>query len=66
MTLSEWKSFSITQEIMAEFKRRQAFLKEQLADQAGKDPLEDRWKAGVIAAYQDIIDIELDEESHDH
>ena len=61
MTLSEWKSFSITREVMLELKRRQDFLKEQLAEQAGLNPLEDRFKVGAIIAYQDMLDIRLDE-----
>ena len=65
MTLSEWKGFSLTQEIMGELKRRQEWLKEQLAEQAGLNPIADREKVGAIKAYQDMLDIELaDEESH--
>ena len=54
----------ITQTIIDEIKRRQAALKEELAGGAGLNPLEDRWKVGAIAAYQDFLDIELDEEYH--
>jgi predicted Zn-dependent protease len=43
---------------MAEFKRRQDLMKEELADQAGLDPLADRQKVGAIKAYQDFLDIE--------
>jgi len=65
VTLSEWKGFSLTQEIMGELKRRQEWLKEQLAEQAGLNPIADREKVGAIKAYQDMLDIELaDEESH--
>jgi hypothetical protein len=65
VTLSEWKGFSITQEIMGEIRRRQEWLKDQLAEQAGLDPVTDREKVGAIKAYQDILDIELaDEEPH--
>jgi hypothetical protein len=63
VTLSDWRSIEITQVIMAEFARRAAFLKEELADQAGLNPLADREKVGAIKAYQDFLDIELDEET---
>jgi hypothetical protein len=58
VTLNDWKRLEITQVVMAEFKRRQAFMKEQLADQAGLEPLTDREKVGAIKAYQDFLDIE--------
>ena len=62
MTLYDWKNLPITQVIMAEFKSRQKALKEELAQSAGLDPLSDRFKAGVIAAYEDVVNIELDDE----
>jgi uncharacterized membrane protein (DUF106 family) len=58
VTLNDWKRLEITQVIMAEFKHRQELLKEELADQAGLDPLADRQKVGAIKAYQDFLDIE--------
>lgn len=61
LTLSDWKNLSITQEILTEIKRRQTWAKEQLAEQAGLDPLADREKVGAIKAYQDILDIELED-----
>ncbi len=61
MTLSDWKHLEITQEILGALKERQAYLKEVLSESAGIDPLEDRWKTGVIAGYQDILDIEVEE-----
>ena len=64
MTLYDWKNLAITQEIMLEFKRRQEWLRDQLAEQAGINPIADREKVGAIKAYQDMLDIELDEESH--
>jgi hypothetical protein len=63
VTLNEWKSLEITQVIMSELKLRQAQLRLELGQSAGIDPLDDRHKAGVIAAYEDILNIEL-EESH--
>lgn len=64
MTLSEWKAIGITQVILTEFKRRQAQLVTELAMSAGINPLDDRFKVGAIAAYEDVLNIELDEESH--
>jgi len=62
VTLSEWKSLPITGELMGEWKRRQESAKEYLAKHAGLEPLQDRWYTGVIAAYEDMLDIELDDE----
>lgn len=62
MTLSDWKALSITQVILAEFKYRQDQLRFELGQSAGIDPLEDRRKAGIIAAYEDVINIELEDE----
>lgn len=64
MTLQEWKGFSVTQEIMGELRKRQAEAKEYLAHNAGIDPLRDRWYTGTIAAYEDMLNIELDGETH--
>jgi len=64
VTLYDWKNLAITQEIMLEFKRRQDWLRDQLAEQAGIDSITDREKVGAIKAYQDMLDIELDEETH--
>lgn len=63
MTLTDWKRLEITQVIMAEFKRRLEYTKEELAKDAGREPLMDRYRVGAIAAYQDFLDIELDEET---
>jgi hypothetical protein len=66
ITLSDWKSMSITQTIMEEFKRRQQGLKDELTTSAGIDPASDRYKVGAIAAYEDLLNIDLDitEETH--
>lgn len=65
MTLSDWKSLDITQIIFKELKNRQRELKEALAEQAGVDPSKDRWRCGAIAAYEDLLNIEMDEETQD-
>lgn len=64
MTLNEWKGIDLTQEILLEIKRRQDWAKERLIDTAGLDPLEDRKLVGVIAAYEDVLNIELEEETN--
>lgn len=65
MTLSDWKTLSITQEFMGEFKRRQRTLTEELADSAGVDPRLDAYRAGVIAALKDLVDFQIEEDSID-
>jgi hypothetical protein len=61
VTLNDWKALAITQVIMAELRNRQRQLKEELAISAGVSPLDDRFKTGVIAAYEDVLNIELDD-----
>lgn len=65
MTLSDWKALSITQTVLLELSARVRGLRDELAQSAGNDPLMDRWKCGVIAAYEDVINIQFDEEIHD-
>lgn len=43
------------------FRERIEAMKEQLAQSAGIDPLTDRWTAGAIQAYSDILNITVDE-----
>lgn len=45
------------------FRQRIQELEIILGKSAGLDSLEDRYKAGAIAAYQDILYIEFEEES---
>lgn len=64
MTLSDWKNLSITQEIFAELKRRQEDLKENLVVSAGQNPIIDSYRSGAILTLEDVLNIELNEESH--
>lgn len=64
MTLSDWKNLSITQEIFAELKRRQEDLKENLVVSAGQNPILDSYRSGAILTLEDVLNIELNEESH--
>lgn len=61
MTLNEWKGFEITQEVVGAIKNLRAYAIEQLAESAGIDPLKDRWLCGAIAAYNDFLDIQIEE-----
>lgn len=65
MTLTDWKSLEITQIIFKELENRQKELKETLVTTAGENPLMDRWRCGAIAAYGDVLDIEMHEETQD-
>lgn len=42
-------------------KERIVYLQEQLSVQAGIDPNEDRFKAGAIAGYRDLLEINFEE-----
>jgi hypothetical protein len=57
VTFYDWKALSITQVIIAELQKRVENYLEELAQSAGVDPLEDRRKCGIIAAYREIINI---------
>lgn len=56
----DWKRHPMTQVVIEQFASRVRDLKEALAEQAGKDPLEDRFRAGYIAAFNDIILMEYE------
>lgn len=57
----DWKANPVTKEVFNGFKDQILKLQEQLGGQAGIDPLQDRWVAGVIAGYKDLILVEYDE-----
>lgn len=65
VTLRDWKHMAITQEILSEIKKRQTQAKEELASGMGRDPFEYGFRVGAIAAYQDFLDIELDDDGTD-
>jgi len=46
---------------MEGFRERIEALKEQLAQSAGVDPLSDRFKSGAIQAYNDILNVDVEE-----
>lgn len=65
MTLNDWKSLEITEEILNELKRRVENLKESLVESAGVDPRLDAYRSGAIAAFKDVLSFEF-EETHDN
>jgi hypothetical protein len=61
VTLSDWKSLTITEEFVAELQRRLDEQKEELTDSAGVDPRLDSYRSGVIAALKDVVDFHFEE-----
>lgn len=57
----DWKRHPMTQIVIENLAKNVRDLKEALAEQAGKDPLEDRFRAGYIAAFNDIIRMDWEE-----
>lgn len=57
----DWKANPVTKAVMNDLFERIQRIREDLGNTAGIDPIEDRRKAGAIAAYSDIINIEVEE-----
>lgn len=51
----------ISKVVLAEFKTRRDTLTEFLTANAGLQPLEDRFKAGYIAAVNDLFQVDIEE-----
>lgn len=62
MKLRDWKQLVITQEVLAELKKRVESLKDSLVQSAGVDPRLDSYRSGAIAALQDVINFQFDDE----
>ena len=58
--VAEWRSFSVTKEVFAVLQDRVEQLEYELSITAGLDPLEDRFKCGALAAYKDVLQVEVD------
>jgi hypothetical protein len=56
----DWKKHPVTKEVMSILKDRVEQLQFELGQSAGQDPLNDRFKCGAVAAYYDMIQIEVD------
>lgn len=63
LTLEDWKNLAITQEYLAELKRRIEEQKELLAGSAGVNSAVDSYRSGVIAAYKDAVDFSFEGET---
>lgn len=62
---SDWKNHPITKRVFQELKETERRIAEQLTVEAGIDPLENRFKAGYIAALRDFYLIRLAEDEGD-
>jgi hypothetical protein len=61
----DWKRHPVTQQVYSQLNSRIAYFTEQLVEQAAYlDPRILAEKSGAIRAYQDMLNIEFDEESH--
>lgn len=58
----EWKQLAVTKALVNEWTLRIEGLQEELGNTAGLDPLTDRYKAGAIQAYKDLLNMEFEEE----
>ena len=58
---SDWKKHPVTQALYSAIAGRINDGAKELADCAGVDPLNDRYKCGMVRAYYEILAVELDE-----
>ena len=63
--IKDWERHPVTKMVQTTFHNRISALCTELGTVAGKDPLEDRFKAGYIAACRDILDVDLEESEQD-
>lgn len=57
----DWKKQEVTKGIYQALQFRKQTLLEELETEAGKDPLSDRYRAGYIAACNDILNATVEE-----
>jgi hypothetical protein len=57
----DWKANPVTKTVIDEFKKRIYAVQVDLGNTAGLDAISDRYKAGAIAAYSDILNIEFED-----
>ena len=56
-----WKSSPVTREVFKSLEHKIEELSDDLSQIAGRDPLEDRFKAGAIAGYRDLLLIDFED-----
>ena len=61
----DWKRHPVTQVMLDSLHNNISSLCTELGVIAGKDPLEDRFKAGYILACRDVLDIQFEENAND-
>lgn len=58
---SDWKTHPVTKVVFEALQLREKELTESLVSSAGTDSLEDRYKAGYIAALRDVYLITVED-----
>lgn len=61
---ADWKSHPITKRVFEGLREQENLMKEMLAESAGIDSLEDRYRAGYIAALRDVFLVRLEDEEN--
>lgn len=62
----DWKADPVTKAVFNGFRDNILKLQELLGEVAGTDPMLDRWRAGVIAGYKDVLLIEFEDTKDDN
>jgi hypothetical protein len=57
----DWKANPVTKAVFVELSERIQNIRADLGNTAGLDPIGDRYRAGAIQAYMDILNIDFDE-----
>jgi hypothetical protein len=60
----DWKANPVTKAVFNDIYNRIHRIQEELGATAGLDPLNDRFRVGAIGAYNDLLNIEVDEVSN--
>lgn len=59
----DWKAGPITKAVFAQIRNNIRGLQEELGESAGIDPRADAIKVGAIRAYNDVLELDFDEET---
>ena len=59
--LNDWKRHPVTQAVFSTLHYRINEMTEALIENAGKDPLQDRYYSGAILAHRDTLSVAFDE-----